>query len=88
MEKGEKNSIEAELEIITKRLLDMKKNLLKPFKGNPKSENNEIWKKISYDIQKEKLDKAYYLGLLTAEELCRFLRELKEKIFKPKENGG
>jgi len=88
MEKEEKNSIEAELEIITKRLLNMKKNLLKPFKGNPKSENNEIWKKISYDIQKEKLDKAYYLGLLTAEELCQLLKELKEKIFKPKENGG
>ena len=66
----------------------MKKNLPKPFKGKPKSENNEIWKKIEYKIKKTELDKAYYSGLLTAEELCRFLRELKEKIFKPKENGG
>jgi len=66
----------------------MKKNLPKPFKGKPKSENNEIWKKIEYKIKKTELDKAYYSGLLTAEELCQLLKELKEKIFKPKENGG
>ena len=47
-------------------------------------ENNDIWQKIEYQIQKEKLDKDYYCGKLTAEELVRLLRELYEKIYVPK----
>ena len=48
-------------------------------------ENNELWRKLSYQIEKEKLDKQYYSGLLTVEELIRLLRELKDKIYPSEE---
>ena len=50
-----------------------------------KKENDEIWRKLSYQIEKEKLDKQYYSGLLTVEELIRLLRELKDKIYPSEE---
>lgn len=42
---------------------------------------NKIWKKVEYEIKREKLEKDYYQGLITAEKLNRLLRELKNKIY-------
>lgn len=57
-----------------KELKKLKK--IKPFKNKPRNESNEVWKKIGYQLKKEKLEQAYYKGKITVEELNRLLEEL------------
>ena len=56
------------------KLKQLKK--IKPFK-KPRNGSNKIWAKIQYNLEKEKLEKLYYAGKLSVEELNRKLKEIK-----------